>query len=103
MAEIDAIKSSTNGPVTEARLVDDLACIGVSSGMKLLVHSSLSSMGWVCGGAVTVVHALETVLGEKGTLIMPTHSGDLSNPAEWENPLVDESWWQTTINNTESI
>ena len=98
MAEIDAIKSSTNGPVTEATLVDDLARIGVSSGMTLLVHSSLSSMGWVCGGAVTVIHALETVLGEKGTLIMPTHSADLSNPAEWEDPPVDESWWQTIRN-----
>ena len=98
MTEIDAIKSSTNGPVTEAILVDDLARIGVSSGMTLLVHSSLSSMGWVCGSVVTVIHALETVLGEKGTLIMPTHSGELSNPAEWENPPVDESWWPTIRN-----
>ncbi|MHC5184240.1 MAG: AAC(3) family N-acetyltransferase [Planctomycetota bacterium] len=93
MAEIDAVKSSANGPVIEATLVDDLTRIGVSSGMTLLVHSSLSSMGWVCGGAVAVIHALETVLGETGTLIMPTHSGELSNPEEWENPPVDESWW----------
>lgn len=95
MAEIDAIIISTNGPVTEAGLVDDLIRIGVSSGMVLLVHSSLSSMGWVCGGAVAVIHALETVLGKSGTLVMPAHSGELSNPAEWENPSVDESWWQT--------
>ncbi|MHC4999609.1 MAG: AAC(3) family N-acetyltransferase [Planctomycetota bacterium] len=81
MAEIDAIKSSANGPVIEATLVDDLTRIGVSSGMTLIVHSSLSSMGWVCGGAVAVIHALETVLGETGE--------------EWENPPVDDSWWQT--------
>lgn len=98
MAEIDAIKLSVNGPVTEAILVDDLVRIGVSSGMTLLVHSSLSSVGWVCGGAVAVIHALETVLGENGTLIMPTHSGDLSDPARWENPPVDQSWWQTIRN-----
>ena len=95
MAEIDAIKLSVNGPVTEARLVDDLSHIGVSSGMTLIVHSSLSSMGWVCGGAVAVIRALETLLGENGTLIMPTHSAELSNPADWQNPPVDESWWQT--------
>ena len=95
MAEIDAIRSSTNGPVTETILIYDLKHIGVSPGMVLLVHSSLSSMGWVCGGAVSVIRALETVLGDQGTLIMPTHSGDLSNPEEWNNPPVNESWWQT--------
>lgn len=98
MAEIDAIKLSTNGPVTQVTLVDDLVRIGVSSGMTLLVHSSLSSMGWVCGGAVTVIHALETVLGKEGTLIMPTHSADLSDPAGWSNPPVDKSWCQTVRN-----
>ncbi len=95
MTEIDVIKMSTNGPVTSENLIEDLKCIGILPGMTLLVHSSLSKMGWVCGGPVTVITALETLLGSKGTLIMPTHSGDLSDPAEWENPPVDQSWWET--------
>lgn len=95
MAEIDAVKLSTNGPVTQATLVDDFVRIGVSSGMTLLVHSPLSSMGWVCGGAVTLIHALDAVLGKDGTLVMPAYSTHLSNPADWKNPPVDESWWQT--------
>ena len=94
MTEIDAIRISTDGPITLAVLIEDLERIGIEAGMTLLVHSSLSAMGWVCGGAVAVVRALETVLGSTGTLVMPTHSGDLSDPAGWNNPPVERSWWQ---------
>ena len=93
MSETNAISISVDGPVTRETLVRDLKRLGVKGGMRLLVHSSLSSMGWVCGGPVTVVRAIEEVIGNEGTLIMPTHSGDLSDPANWSNPPVPESWF----------
>ena len=50
-------------------------------------------MGWVCGGPVAVILALQEALGPDGTLVMPTHTSDLTEPSRWENPPVPESWW----------
>ncbi|KUL25180.1 aminoglycoside N(3)-acetyltransferase [Streptomyces regalis] len=84
------------GPlVTRATLAAQLRELGVRSGETLLVHSSLSSLGWVCGGSVTAVQGLLDALGPDGTLVVPTQSGDLSDPAAWRNPLVPEEWWET--------
>ncbi len=88
---------STPSPATIDSIKSDLTSLGVRAGMLLLVHSSLSALGWVSGGAVAVILALEELLGEDGTLVMPTHSGDLSDPREWRNPPVPERWWETIL------
>lgn len=95
MGELDVVRKTERGPATVDSLAASLRALGVTSGQLLLVHSSLSSLGWVSGGPVAVILALEQVLGTEGTLVMPTHSGDLSDPALWEDPPVPESWWET--------
>ena len=94
MSERDAIERTAT-PITMASLVKDLRRLGVEPGMTLLVHASLSALGWVCGGPVAVILALEEVLGERGTLVMPTMSGDLTDPRGWRNPPVPEDWKET--------
>ena len=91
MSEKSVIKR-TKTPLSVESLKVDFLNLGIEPGMVLLVHSSLSSMGWVIGGPVAVIMALEEVLGSEGTLVMPTHSGDLSDPKEWNNPPVPEGW-----------
>jgi aminoglycoside 3-N-acetyltransferase len=58
--------------VTRQRLVRDLLKLGVKQGDTLLVHASLRSIGWVTGGAPTVVSALCQTVGETGNVVAPT-------------------------------
>ncbi|MFC1713517.1 AAC(3) family N-acetyltransferase [Candidatus Poribacteria bacterium] len=64
----------TRSEVDRARIVRDLKKIGIKEGDILLVHSSLKSIGYVKGGADTVIDAFMDVLGPNGTLVMPSFS-----------------------------
>lgn len=57
-----------------------------------MVHSSLSALGWVSGGPVSVLQALADVISPSGTLVMPAQSQDLTDPVGWENPAVPVAW-----------
>jgi aminoglycoside 3-N-acetyltransferase len=85
--------TGTARPATVGTLVADLRALGVHSEMVLMVHSSLSRLGWVAGGARAVVAALFEAVGPEGTVMMPTHSGELSDPAGWRHPPVPKHWW----------
>jgi len=89
--EIKAIDKSSM-PVTREVLTSDLKRIGILPNDILLVHSSLSELGWVCGGAQSVLMSLTEAIGKKGTLVMPAHSGDWSDPTDWQHPPVPKPW-----------
>lgn len=97
MTEAESV-TRAHAPATVDSLAADLAALGVGEGSVLLVHSSLSSLGWVCGGPVAVVLALQQAVGDEGTIVVPTHSTDLSDPAGWRNPPIPEEWWETVRN-----
>lgn len=91
MSEKDII-NQTRLPVTVSGMVHDFKQLGIQEGDHVLVHSSLSSIGWVCGGPQAVIQALLQSIGDAGTLVMPAQSGDWSDPAEWGNPPVPQEW-----------
>ena len=94
MSEANTIKKSPQ-PYSKADLVTEFKNLGLEAGMTLLVHSSLSKIGYVPGGPIAVIQALIDVITPEGTLVMPTHSADLSDPKDWENPPIPKEWHQT--------
>lgn len=63
--------------VSKENIKAGLKKLGLKRGDIVGVHSSLSSFGYVERGADTVIDALLEVVGEEGTLVMPTHSKNL--------------------------
>jgi aminoglycoside 3-N-acetyltransferase len=90
---VNAAESVAEPPRTRSSLAAQLSALGIRSGSVLLVHASMKSLGWVCGGPLAVLEAIRDALGPDGTLVVPTHTPDNSDPARWQHPPVPESWW----------
>jgi aminoglycoside N3'-acetyltransferase len=58
--------------------------VGVKKGTTLCVHSSLSQLGYIEGGAEAIIDALQIAVGTEGTLLMPafTMGGDMASQLE---------------------
>ena len=85
--------------VLKQDILTALKKIGITAGQTIMVHTSLSSMGFVCGGAQIVIEALLESVGADGTILMPTQSWKNLDPTagvHWEEP---EEWWQIIRDN----
>jgi len=65
-------------------LMNGFQAIGLDAGDTLLVHSSYKSFGRIEGGPQTVIDTLLQVLGDEGTLIMPTFNFDFCKGVPWD-------------------
>lgn len=85
--------------LTKENIVDGLKRVGVKAGQNIMVHTSLSSLGFVCGGPQIFIEALLECVGEEGTIMMPTQSWKNLDPTagvHWEEP---KEWWQIIRDN----
>lgn len=80
-------------------IVNELKRMGLEKNDVVMVHTSLKSMGYVCGGAQTVIEALIEVVGEEGTIMMPTQSWKNLDPEEGVHWDADENDWQRIRDN----
>ncbi len=85
--------------ILKEEIVKGLKDLGVKKGDTIMVHTSLKSIGYVCGGAQTVIEALIEAVGEDGTIMMPTQSWKNLDPSEGVHWDADEDQWQLIRDN----
>ena len=87
-------------PIIKKEIKDAFSALGLSRGDIVMVHTSLSKIGYVCGGAQTIIEALTETVGEDGTIMMPTQSWKNLDPetgVHWDVPaenwdIIRENW-----------
>lgn len=85
--------------VVKQDVLDGLSRLGIKKGQTVMVHTSLSSLGFVCGGPQVIIEALLETVGNEGTIVMPTQSWKNLDPTagvHWEAP---EEWWSAIREN----
>lgn len=60
-----------NAFISKDQLIQDLIDCGIQKGESVLIHSSLSKIGYLKNGPKDLVEALFAVIGEKGNVLMP--------------------------------
>ncbi len=86
--------STIESVVTKDSFINALKYVGLGPNMNVEVHASLSSFGYVIGGARTIVDALMEVITDGGTILMPTQTTDNTDPSSWVNPPALPSIWE---------
>lgn len=79
--------------VIKKDIVNALQQLGIKSGQNIIVHTSMKSFGFVCGGPQIIIEALIELVGKDGTIIMPTQTWKNMDPAygvHLEEPI---EWW----------
>lgn len=85
--------------VIKKDIVNALQQLGIKSGQNIIVHTSMKSFGFVCGGPQIIIEALIELVGKDGTIIMPTQTWKNMDPAygvHLEEPI---EWWDIIRDN----
>ncbi|MGM9947751.1 aminoglycoside N(3)-acetyltransferase [Floccifex sp.] len=87
-------------PILKNDIQKALLDLGIQKGWHIIVHTSLSSIGYVCGGAQVIIEALLESVGKQGTIVMPSQSWKNLDPEtgvhwdvskeDWD--LIRENW-----------
>lgn len=89
MTELQA----TRAVLTKEDLVRAFRECGLREGQHIFVHTSLSKLGFVVGGAETLIQSLLEIVGEEGTLMMPSQTWKNLDPSTGVHGDVPMEWW----------
>ena len=77
--------------MTREELEKDLRKLGLKNGDIVLLHSALSSLGYLEGGAGALIEAFLNVLGKDGTLVVPSFTAGIVPNTVKNDPRAVES------------
>lgn len=66
--------------------------LGIQRGDILIVHSSVGKFDYIIGGCQAIYTAIKNVIGNEGTIIVPSQTLDITDPASWNYPKVPKHW-----------
>lgn len=81
-------------PITKDEIKKAFSRVGLKSGSTVMVHTSLGKIGYVCGGAQTVIEALIETVGTGGTIMMPTQSWKNLDPENGVHGDIPKEYWK---------
>ena len=80
--------------ITKENIIKALKELGLKENDNVIVHTSLKSIGYISGGAITMVSALLDTVGKDGTIMMPTQSQKNLDPNDGVHWEIDEKEYQ---------
>ncbi|QUI22905.1 AAC(3) family N-acetyltransferase [Vallitalea pronyensis] len=88
----ETLIQQSSHPMTRTKIGEQLRAMGLREGMTVIVHSAMSKIGWISGGPIAVIQGLMDAVTEEGTIVMPAHTADYSDPTHWESPPIPKDW-----------
>lgn len=73
--------------------------VGMTSNMAVMIHASLKGLGYLVNGPYDLIDAMVEIVRPRGTILAPTHTGQLTYPADWTRPVVPAEWVDTIHRN----
>ncbi len=92
------IINNSRFPITKDYLIEEFRQLGINSNDIVMVHSSLSSFGYIVNGAYDIIDALKEVISD-GLILMPGHTTINSSVEDWKRPPVPNEWFETIKSN----
>lgn len=77
---------------TKEDLVAQLKTLGLKRGMVVLVQADMEKMGYIVGGEQTLIEALMETIGYEGTIVIPTFTPYMADPACTQEPISRMYW-----------
>ncbi len=92
------IINSSKFPITKDYLIKEFRELGIKNNDIIMVHSSVSSFGYIVNGAHDIIDALMEIVTD-GIIAVPGHTTINSKVEDWQRPPVPKEWFDIIKNN----